>query len=277
MLNKEQKDLINKYKSEGKTVIEIYKIMNLTYNQVYRCYNIDKINERDKLYKETHKEENKEYQERYRKEHKKERKEYQEKYRENHKEERKEYDKLYRENHKEEKAKYYKKYYENNSDIIKERSKTFYENNKEERKEYDKLYRESHKEEITKRQRNYRNKRRKLDLEYKIACNLRCRIRLALHGKSKSAHTMELIGCSIEELKQHLESQFRDGMSWENYGTTWHIDHIIPCIAFDMTDEEQQKECFNYKNLQPLLVEENLSKNDTMPDGTRARYIKKVL
>lgn len=262
MLNKEQKDLIKKYKNEGKTVNEIYKIMNLTYNQVYRCYNIDKINERDKLYKETHKEERKEYQERYRKEHK---------------EERKEYDKLYRENHKEEKAKYYKNYYESNSDIIKERSKAFYENNKEYRKEYDKKYKETHKEEITKRQRNYRNKRRKLDLEYKIVCNLRCRIRLALHGKSKSAHTMELIGCSIEELKQHLESQFRDGMSWENYGTTWHIDHIIPCIAFDMIDEEQQKECFNYKNLQPLLVEENLSKNDTMPDGTRARYRKKAL
>lgn len=262
MISKEQKDLINKYKSEGKTVIEVCKIMNLTYNQIYRCYNINKLNERDKLYKETHKEESKEYQERYRKEHK---------------EERKEYDKLYRENHKEEKAKYYKNYYENNSNIIRKRSKAFYESNKEYRKEYDKKYKETHKEEITKRQRNYRNKRRKLDLEYRIVCNLRCRIRLALHGKSKSAHTMELIGCSIEELKQHLESQFRDGMSWDNYGTTWHIDHIIPCIAFDMTDEEQQKECFNYKNLQPLLVEENLSKNDTMPDGTRARYRKKAL
>ena len=88
---------------------------------------------------------------------------------------------------------------------------------------------------------------------------------------------MELIGCSVEELKQHLESQFRDGMSWENYGTTWHIDHIIPCTAFDMTDEEQQRTCFNYKNLQPLLAEENLLKNDLLPDGTRARYRKKVL
>ena len=69
------------------------------------------------------------------------------------------------------------------------------------------------------------------------------------------------MGCSIEELKIHLEKQFRDGMSWNNYGMYgWHIDHIKPCSAFDLTDLEQQKICFHYSNLQPLWAKENLSK-----------------
>ena len=63
-------------------------------------------------------------------------------------------------------------------------------------------------------------------------------------------------------------------MSWDNYGD-WHIDHIIPCAAFDLTDIEQQKKCFNYKNLQPLWAEENLKKLDFLPDGRRAVDIKK--
>lgn len=63
-------------------------------------------------------------------------------------------------------------------------------------------------------------------------------------------------------------------MSWDNYGEVWQIDHIIPCRAFDLTDEEQLKECFNYKNTQPLLKEENLSKSDKLPDGILARNLK---
>ena len=62
-------------------------------------------------------------------------------------------------------------------------------------------------------------------------------------------------------VKKWIESQFVDGMSWDNHGE-WHIDHIRPCASFDLTDPEQQKECFNYKNLQPLWAKDNLSKGD---------------
>lgn len=72
---------------------------------------------------------------------------------------------------------------------------------------------------------------------------------------------MELIGCSIEQLLEHLESQFQDGMTWDNYGE-WHIDHIKPCAMFDFTKEEDQRECFHYTNLQPLWAEDNLRKSD---------------
>jgi len=75
----------------------------------------------------------------------------------------------------------------------------------------------------------------------------------------KKAHTMDLIGCSIEELIKHLESKFKSGMSWENYGK-WHIDHIRPLSKFDLSDENQLKEACHYSNLQPLWAFENLSK-----------------
>jgi hypothetical protein len=82
----------------------------------------------------------------------------------------------------------------------------------------------------------------------------------ALHG-NKSKKTQELLGCCSTELKLYLEQKFKDGMSWENYGLYgWHVDHIIPCASFDLTDLEQQKKCFHYTNLQPLWAEENLEK-----------------
>lgn len=51
----------------------------------------------------------------------------------------------------------------------------------------------------------------------------------------------------------------KEGMSWENYGE-WHIDHIVPCSSFDLTDPKQQEDCFNFKNLQPLWGWENSKK-----------------
>lgn len=103
--------------------------------------------------------------------------------------------------------------------------------------------------------------------QFKIAVVLRKRVVLALktRGISKSRSLRELLGCTIPELKQHLESQFRQGMSWDNHGE-WHVDHIRPCAAFDLTRVAEQKVCFHYTNLQPLWAEENLRKSDkTLP------------
>lgn len=80
---------------------------------------------------------------------------------------------------------------------------------------------------------------------------------------------MKLVGCSLEQLKKHLQSKFTKGMTWENYGTgwhgkgmkEWHIDHIRPCASFDLSKASEQKKCFNYSNLQPLWAKDNLSKN----------------
>ena len=88
-----------------------------------------------------------------------------------------------------------------------------------------------------------------------VVALLRARIHAAFRVKSikKRNRTMELTGCSPKELIIHLESQFTEGMTWENQGEWgWHIDHRRPCASFDLTDPEQQLMCFHYTNLQPL-------------------------
>ena len=109
--------------------------------------------------------------------------------------------------------------------------------------------------------REYYNKRYYNDPKFRIMANLRARLYMALkrQGLQKTTATIKLCGCSLEKLKQHLESQFTDGMSWNNKGD-WHIDHIKPCAAFDLSDVEEQKKCFHYTNLQPLWALDNMRK-----------------
>jgi hypothetical protein len=130
--------------------------------------------------------------------------------------------------------------------------------NKEKVRLYKKKYADSHKKEL----KNKQMQLLKNNLNYRLSSNLRHRVWSALKGFLKSKRTFDLIGCSIDDLKTHIESQFKDGMSWENYGRGgWHIDHIKPCAAFNLSNSEEQKECFSYLNLQPLWEYENLSKN----------------
>lgn len=77
---------------------------------------------------------------------------------------------------------------------------------------------------------------------------------------NKPCNTLELVGCSWDDLKKHLENQFAKGMSWANHGRLWHIDHQIPCTKFDLTKEEEVRRCFHFTNLQPLWARENLQK-----------------
>ena len=116
----------------------------------------------------------------------------------------------------------------------------------------------------------YRNKRI-TNKSFAISMNLRTRISKAINDQNayKSDFTKNLLGCSIEELKQYLESQFylnketKEMMAWNNYGYYgWHIDHIKPCVSFDLIIPEQQQICFHYTNLQPLWWKDNLSKGD---------------
>ena len=101
--------------------------------------------------------------------------------------------------------------------------------------------------------------RRASDPNFKMKDCLRHRIREVLKGRSKSASTMKLLGCTIDELWVHLEAKFEPWMTRENHGL-WHLDHIKPCFKFDLTDPAQQRECFHYSNLQPLEARENMKK-----------------
>lgn len=116
-------------------------------------------------------------------------------------------------------------------------------------------------EQYRKTAREHVKERRLNDLDFRLAGVLRGRVWSALRGRNKSARTMEMIGCSITQLKEHLEVRFSVGMNWKNYGKFgWHIDHRIPCASFDLSKPEEQRRCFHFTNLQPMWAVENIRK-----------------
>ena len=120
-------------------------------------------------------------------------------------------------------------------------------------------YIEKNKEKIKAQQRF----RWKYDIQYKLSKTLKGRLLEALKVQffKKTYKAEFLLGCSIKECKQYIESQWLPGMSWNNHTAKgWHIDHIKPVDTFDLTDPEQQKICFHYTNLRPLWATENLSR-----------------
>ena len=147
-----------------------------------------------------------------------------------------------------------KNYLENKEEVIK--SKTEWR-----RKNWDKVYKQRKESGYCKRSRKkwYHN-RGKFNINWVISERIRSRVRSVLNGKVKSKSTLELLGCSIDDLKNHLQSKFYADMSWENYGSYWHIDHIRPCASFNLQNEKEQKICFHYSNLQPLTAKDNLNK-----------------
>jgi len=178
-------------------------------------------------------------------------------YRENNREEANEYAKEYRENNREKANEYAKEWRENNREEANEYAREYREKNKEEISIKHKEWRENNKEEINKRQ----NNRKKSDINYKLACNLRSRLRSAIKNNYKSGSAVRDLGCSIPRLRIYLESKFQSGMTWDNWGL-WHIDHIIPLSSFNLENREELLKAVNYINLQPLWAKDNFSKGD---------------
>jgi len=166
---------------------------------------------------------------------------------------RKHNDKLYYNERKNEILKYQKEYYSNNSEKVKKREKERRKNYSEKIKEYELKRKSLRKKYIS----EYYTKRRQEDILFKISGNIRNRINKFLNKKSKN--TELILGISFDDLKIHLEKQFNNGMSWENYGD-WHIDHIIP-LSSAKSEEEIYKLC-HYENLQPLWSIDNLKKGN---------------
>jgi hypothetical protein len=157
------------------------------------------------------------------------------------------------------------KYRELNRDKINAQKREHYQLNKERLIKNSSDYKKNNR----KRYNDLKINRKKNDPLYKLRITVSERIRQALKYHlagtyKKKDSTIELLGCSIDELKTYLQNQFKEGMTWQNHGE-WHIDHIIPCAAFDLSKKEDCLKCFNYKNLQPLWAHENLSKSDKIP------------
>ena len=146
--------------------------------------------------------------------------------------------------------KLYYKHHEKNLD----RSRSYYKKIKNDPKKYS---------EKRKKINLYNRIKRRNDPHYKVKQNLSRRLRVILKENNliKNENILKTIGCSLIYLKKHLEKKFKKDMNWDNYGK-WHVDHIIPCDKFDLTEIKQQKICFNYKNLQPLWAKENIIKSN---------------
>lgn len=148
---------------------------------------------------------------------------------------------------------HWKSYYVNNKEKIVKKSKKYYIKNK------DKI-RQKHLEWCRKNP-EYTKNRRNTNIQFRIKENLRSRLHMAIKNNQKSGSAIRDLGCSIDELKIHLEKLFLPSMTWTNWSRDgWHIDHILPLSYFDLTDRAQFVRACHYTNLQPMWATENLQK-----------------
>ena len=152
-------------------------------------------------------------------------------------------------------------YYTNNKELLSSKDKEFYQANKDKLKEKNRLYRQHNKDKI----RQYERDKRKNDKLYQLRKNLRCAIGQIFSERQlkKSLRTEQILGCTIQKLKEHLESKFESWMNWDNYGLYnknsfnygWDIDHITPVTR--AKTEQEIIELNHYTNLQPLCSKIN--------------------
>ena len=189
-----------------------------------------------------------------------------------------------------------KTYWKKTKEVQSEKRKEWGKNNKEYRQEYNKNYRKENLEKLRENDRKYNEirrqdpkykewynayrreydrKKRQTDPEFRLRSNVSRRVREML-TQDKSDSAMKYVGCDVQQLKTHLEARFEENMTWENYGSFWHIDHIIPCNSWNLKNVFEQFCCFNYRNLQPLWGIDNITKNDKFDKHEKMLYIRKM-
>lgn len=152
----------------------------------------------------------------------------------------------------------YKKYYQENREKLIEKTKKWNKNNKAKRNIHKQNYRNKHKDE----------------LDFRIKENLGTRLRNLV--KKDNNNFIDFIGCEISFLKKWLEYNFVNDMSWTNYGSYWHIDHIIPCATYKEQNIQEQLECWKWTNLAPLEAKSNASKGCKIDNNIINYYKKRV-
>lgn len=164
-----------------------------------------------------------------------------------------------------------KRWQKANPEKVKEQQKRTRDKNREKRNAYNREYKKRNKEKLREYARSYQRKwmgdKSRTDPAFAMLQRLRHRLQLCLKVKfiRKTHRTIELLGCDIHHFKSWIESQFTEGMSWENR-RDWHLDHIYPCSKFDMHNEQHRTACFHYTNIQPLWKKDNFSKSNLIPD-----------
>jgi hypothetical protein len=125
---------------------------------------------------------------------------------------------------------------------------------------------------LTKQKNEWCKNERLTNINYRLKKSLAARLRNVIVKKDS---TMNYIGCNIQYLREWFEYNFTCDMNWNNYGTFWSIDHIIPVCNFDLTDENEKLKCWNWTNLMPVTIKFNSSKKDI--DINQINYILKQL
>lgn len=160
-----------------------------------------------------------------------------------------------------------KKWRDSNKEYMSNKSKTWYGQNKEHRKQYLKEYREKNIDKIRQTKRNYEKNRKHNDPIYKLINNFRTAIYQVLkeNNVKKNGHYFDILKYSPEDLIVHLEKQFDERMSWDNYGE-WHVDHIKPISSFNIQKigDNEFIECWSLNNLRPLWGDENIRKSNKL-------------
>lgn len=172
-------------------------------------------------------------------------------------------------------------YYEENKELKKKYGKDYYEENKRlpEFIKVRKTYNENNKKSLSLYRNEYWKNRRKTDINYRLERNISNAIYKILKNNKANLSVKNYLPYTAEELKKHLESQFKSWMTWDNWGVynlktwddndsstwTWQIDHIIPKISFtyNSMEDDNFKKCWGLNNLQPLSSKENIIKGDT--------------
>lgn len=179
-------------------------------------------------------------------------------------------------------SKTYRSYYDRNSKEICKKVEEYRKENKESHKERQRMYYQKNKETILEKQKVYRSldstkarmneyekEKRKNDPAYKLHTNVSRLIRLSLNNNGErktNGKIWNYLPYTDKQLKEHLENQFDDNMTWENYGSYWHVDHVIPRsrLEYDSFTHPNFLKCWHLKNLQPLEAGENIRKSNKM-------------
>ena len=177
----------------------------------------------------------------------------------------------YREKNKEVISERRKVYRQKNKEEIAERKRKYYQKNKEEILEKRKEYYKENREAVIEKNNRYERERRRTDPTFRLLLNTKGAVYKALmreNGGKNGSRTLNALPFTIDELKAHLEAQFDENMTWENYGSYWHVDHIYPLklLPYDSLEHEHFKLVWDLRNLRPLEGIENNSKSSAIPD-----------
>jgi len=168
-----------------------------------------------------------------------------------------------------------KSYKQRNKDKISSYNAMYKAENKESISEYNKKYDSEHREEIQTRQNAYQKNRRATDPEFKFIHAMRTRMNKFMKGQ-KSSSTAELLGCTRNDFIIWIRYQFIGNMEWNNHGSVWHYDHVIPCAIFDQTNADEQEKCWHWSNYRPMFGPDNMSKQDKISKETIKEHINTI-